>query len=466
MVGVNLSGCINSLQLLEFCLMKVILSLFTWMLLLLKELCDALIKERPDDPVTFLKNELLNNHVNVKIVPRKIIFIAPTHMALEQLANRLAAATDIIVIPLSEIVSEYAVQENDVEPLYNPEDLARVTSKHISKKCQTKGWVLVGFPRTRAEAKALQKCGVLPTHTLEFVHDPKDYTVDDLWNKTLTNWSYEKFRSMMIDYRQRAKDLKAVYKNSLKTIIIQGRPLDKIINDCKIKLSKLPITRLSMLFRILLIGTRGSKRRTIASMLSKRFKLVHVHFWSLLQSVSTMDNSVAEKIILTAGKIDIDLVLNILEDRLLESDCMKYGWVLTGFPNDETDFKALDNIQTPPNRIIFLQADKKASMKQSLLDCGINKHSGEITSKNNSAEKSRIYNQLLTHPNDCYAEIAMEQVLSGEIQYMLDYSEHRSEIVDSTGPINEVFERVENVVINRQAAKKKPVSEDSESLYN
>ncbi|XP_075228169.1 adenylate kinase 8-like, partial [Lycorma delicatula] len=532
-----------------------------------QELCVALIKERPDDTITFLKNELLNNHVNVKIVPRKIIFIAPAHMALKQLANHLAAAAaDIIVIPLSEIVSEYAVQKNDTEPLYNPEDLAKATSKYISKKCRTKGWILVDFPRTRAEAKALQRCGILPTHTLEFVHDPKDLidqhfeeailreldgwenedsnidepitaqnrdqgtngnqewaidgnrelvavqnedqavdwndcivsehdtdsevdvsgggknvgidkngevdeyvyldTIDDLWNKTLTNWSYEKFRSMMIDYRRRANDLREVYKNSLKTIIIRGRTLEKIVSDCKITLNRLPIIGLPMLFRIVLIGLRGSKRRTIASMLSKQYKIVHVHFWTLLQGASTTDESVAEKIRLAAGNIDIDLGLNLLEARLLESDCMRHGWVLTGFPNDETDFQGLDTIKTPPNRIIFLQADRKSCMDR-LLDRGINMYSGEIMSKKTLAEKRRIYNQLLTHPSDCYYKVAMEQeILSSEIQDMLDCSGDRGEIVNATGSINEVFERVENVVVNRLAAKKKPALEHSQSLYN
>lgn len=49
---------------------------------------------------------------------------------------------------------------------------------------------------------------------------------------------------------------------------------------------------------------------------------------------------------------------------------------------------------------------------------------------------------------------------------MLDYSGHKSEIVDATGSVNEVFERVENIVVSRRTVKKKPAIEHSQSLYN
>lgn len=40
----------------------------------------------------------------------------------------------------------------------------------------------------------------------------------------------------------------------------------------------------------------------------------------------------------------------VLNQRILEEDCLETGWVLTGFPFTDVDFKYLDTLDTPPNR--------------------------------------------------------------------------------------------------------------------
>lgn len=35
---------------------------------------------------------------------------------------------------------------------------------------------------------------------------------------------------------------------------------------------------------------------------------------------------------------------------VLEADCLKRGWILTGYPKTVEEFKLLDMIPTPPNR--------------------------------------------------------------------------------------------------------------------
>lgn len=50
-----------------------------------------------------------------------------------------------------------------------------------------------------------------------------------------------------------------------------------------------------------------------------------------------------------------------IQDRLLEDDCMTHGWVLTGFPNDETDLAALDSLDVAPNRLVRTKCGNKLS---------------------------------------------------------------------------------------------------------
>lgn len=48
-----------------------------------------------------------------------------------------------------------------------------------------------------------------------------------------------------------------------------------------------------------------------------------------------------------------NLLVEVIEKRILEEDCLKNGWVLTGFPYTVTDFKYLDSLDTPPNRFFY-----------------------------------------------------------------------------------------------------------------
>jgi adenylate kinase family enzyme len=45
-----------------------------------------------------------------------------------------------------------------------------------------------------------------------------------------------------------------------------------------------------------------------------------------------------------------ELLAEVIHKRVLEEDCLEYGWVLTGFPFSRKDFEYLDCIYTPPNR--------------------------------------------------------------------------------------------------------------------
>ncbi|EFN84395.1 hypothetical protein EAI_13578 [Harpegnathos saltator] len=51
--------------------------------------------------------------------------------------------------------------------------------------------------------------------------------------------------------------------------------------------------------------------------------------------------------------------IQIIEKYVLGSECLKRGWILTGYPITVEDFKLLDMIPTPPNRILVLDVDSE-----------------------------------------------------------------------------------------------------------
>lgn len=48
-----------------------------------------------------------------------------------------------------------------------------------------------------------------------------------------------------------------------------------------------------------------------------------------------------------------DLLSEVINRKILEEDCLTRGWVLTGYPFNVADFKYLDTLDTPPNRLNY-----------------------------------------------------------------------------------------------------------------
>ncbi|KAL4703774.1 hypothetical protein ACJJTC_002909, partial [Scirpophaga incertulas] len=81
-------------------------------------------------------------------------------------------------------------------------------------------------------------------------------------------------------------------------------------------------------------------------------------------------------------------------------DCIDYGWVLCGYPRTGMDFEYLDNMPTPPNRVIFLNVSWE-TCKQRLLSMGVDWCTG-LATKPGSGPRA------MQHPNDTEANIDNE----------------------------------------------------------
>ncbi|KAF2891060.1 hypothetical protein ILUMI_15113, partial [Ignelater luminosus] len=101
-----------------------------------------------------------------------------------------------------------------------------------------------------------------------------------------------------------------------------------------------------------------------------------------------------------------DLLSKVVNQRILERDCLEQGWVLTGFPYTVTDFKYLDCLDTPPNRVVFLECDINVC-KERLMHRTTNIHTGSTI--NVLENEEFVAGKLLaTHPKDRKAVINAE----------------------------------------------------------
>lgn len=115
---------------------------------------------------------------------------------------------------------------------------------------------------------------------------------------------------------------------------------------------------------IILIGPPGSGKGTQATLLKDRFAIPHISTGDLLRShiqKGTPLGHQAQKFIEKGLLAPDDLILEILLQRIAESDCRK-GYILDGFPRTILQAEALQTVfgnSTPPIVIHLDLNDKK-----------------------------------------------------------------------------------------------------------
>ncbi len=114
---------------------------------------------------------------------------------------------------------------------------------------------------------------------------------------------------------------------------------------------------------LILLGPPGAGKGTQARMLQENFGLVQLSTGDLLRAAvaaGTKAGKAAASVMEAGGLVSDEIVLEILSDRLSESDCAK-GVVLDGFPRTTAQAKALDRMlaQTGQriNAVVALDVD-------------------------------------------------------------------------------------------------------------
>lgn len=133
---------------------------------LLEGLLGSLIIHKPEDPISFLIDEL-----RAETRHRIVLTCADSEVAAAQ-AQRLAGSYGVVVVEankLVELANASAISEEirglleRGEPVPDELVLQAVSERLVSEDCQQRGWVLTGFPRTIEQAQFLLASGNIPT---------------------------------------------------------------------------------------------------------------------------------------------------------------------------------------------------------------------------------------------------------------------------------------------------------------
>lgn len=121
---------------------------------------------------------------------------------------------------------------------------------------------------------------------------------------------------------------------------------------------------------LILLGPPGAGKGTQARILEDRFGLIQLSTGDLLRAAvaaGTEAGKAAKTVMAAGGLVSDQIVIDILRDRLTESDCAK-GVILDGFPRTTVQAEALDTLLAESgqkiNAAISLEVDDAAMVKR------------------------------------------------------------------------------------------------------
>ncbi|XP_011300287.1 adenylate kinase 8 [Fopius arisanus] len=411
---------------------------------LFQEIASQLIIKKPSDHILYVK-QCLQHAARSRDAPR-IILLCPLDFDGKLLAEYLDLKLGIKAISLQ-----------DVDAFNSSEEFAS-NVRNILRKLyfEESGWLFIDFPRTKSEARALQSVGILPTHVIEITWT--DFPIESSaspsqYPSTASSQnSHDNIFHKTLDMRN-LQDLRSVYSSVLIQVETAGRTYEELGRACIALARRRKCSTPCYNFRVVLIGPRGSGRRSVAKYLSQKYNLVYIDFDYLLAQTRLQDNAfgITLRCLSRWGiREKSDIKIKIIENKLMGSECLKKGWVLFGYPITVEDFKLLDLLATPPNRIICINVDE-ATCQERLFSRKFNIYTGSEHNSRRSGEEADV--ELATHFEDC--EIVVNHTLTEyfeNVTSLLRYAGESAVLVDGTVSERSVKEKVESCLSRAPSA--------------
>lgn len=400
---------------------------------LFSHLTREILKQKPKDVLKFLRKQLVEQQRKGDILQDlRIILLAPPHVDKLMVADYVCQQVECVPITLSNIVSNVPMPgalslisfeeapsvQNDFSSIELCQALVRLLCE--MEKVSTEGWILVDFPRDREDAQCLLEHNVVPTHVISLVSNSK---VD---------------HKIMQNYSSTLLELKQVYQHFFREVIFCDEDFrhlgDKIIQSIRVPMHKfIPVTP-----RIVLLGPRGSGRRSLGEKLAENLKVIH---YDMTQKFANQMYT----------KTDSDICEELLS-KLSEDICVERGYVITGFPRNVDEFRLLDYCQNPPNRIIFLRLSDDICLQRHGQRC-FNIHTGQIIAKDRVLDDKHrqcinMKQAVASHPDDDVNKIKADLCAYRMEEYsMARYVGRSAIIINANCCMNTLYERVLSAVM-------------------
>ncbi|XP_044595731.1 adenylate kinase 8 [Cotesia glomerata] len=341
-----------------------------------------LVIQKPSDPLDFIKHWLEENPVYRDRL--RIILLSSPDFDKKKLAEYLSEKLNIK--PENQFNDSFV--NLSLENLYSCKD-----------------WIFIDFPRNNSEACALKRNGILPTHVFEIIDSLGDNSRDNALKAQVSK------NNGSADYNLHINSLRDEYKPFLHKIESTGRTCEEIGNIC-ISITRRQRYNIPCIYCVVLIGPRGSGFRTVAKYLSQKYGLVNVDLDYLIEQTKKQNSLLGEELRSLDYRGTVpgsEMRFKVVENKLMSQECNRKGWVLTRYPLTVEDFRLLNSLTTPPNRIIFLSVDQ-VTCRERLLSRRFNILTGsEHHLTIDSDFQSDFGQELAAHPKDYGSKVEQDQ---------------------------------------------------------
>jgi adenylate kinase len=445
---------------------------------LFEGLLQDLLIHKPDDPIAHLIGAL-----GQTAVPRVIVFGGPSTDTTFQ-CKGIASSHSLVHVDADNLWLEASAAGAETglaaKALKDagddiPSDMTRrlVMEKLASPECSSRGWVLEGFPTTASDAHAMLTSGLLPTRVIEIAVsdaeakrrlvgrriDPVGNAVYHVHQAMSTDPEVlarlvhraedaeERVMQRLLSYRYAAGPTLAAFAHTLVTVN-GAQSNDAIAADIALTITSTMSSRAPRgAPRVLLLGGPGAGADELADGIEQRYGAIAVSAARLLKAAASKDTALGKKMLpFTAGEIwDVptEMLAPLVLERLKGKDVRRKGFVLTGFPSNVQQAKALKNAGVWIRQAVLLDIGAKEAARK-LVEARFDPVTGEQYHPDGSWPKDlNVEARLVQHPR--YAAAAVEAALASweerKVKLLAAYPDLLTE--DATRPALALEERLQ-----------------------
>lgn len=353
---------------------------------LFEELVKELVMEKPADPLAALISALKR-----PFVPR-VLVLGPPASGKHTLCSTLAKKSNATVLDLATVlkdsVDDPTLDENVRKAIASTTAgtpalavcVAAVVHRTKKPDCRKKGFFLYGFPRTRAEALALQAGGLLPSHVL--VLDAPDSVLIERFKgrrvdpqtgavyhitfvpppaalattvQRLPRDEESIVTAGLTQYHRESAGILSAFKSVTHHVNVDQPPSDAADQAWQ-QLCTLPDSKAPFTPRVLLMGPPGSGCATQAALLAAKYKLTNLSTGTLVRRAVAADTDIGRVCAVYLQRrspLPDGLLIKLLREALAT---VPGGWVLRGAPRTREQASAMKAAGIEPSRIVVLQA--------------------------------------------------------------------------------------------------------------
>jgi adenylate kinase len=207
--------------------------------------------------------------------------------------------------------------------------------------------------------------------------------------------------------------------------------------------------------KVIFIGPPGSGKGTQAKRLASRHAIPHISTGDILREAIADGTELGKKaapIMTSGGLVPDDLMVSIIKDRLARTDA-KNGFILDGYPRTLVQAEKLDGLVgngTGGLRVLQLLVPddvivKRIALRRSCPQCGAVYHL-ETAPPKNDLICDRCGAELIARPDDNeQAVLKRLEAFHRQTLPVATFYKAKSVLrqVDGVGPVDQVFERIE-----------------------